>query len=106
MENQKQLEERLEKMGYKLRIKDNTIEDYFVIDTKINGKRYYHKRRYNKDNKQEAFEQLSKIQNNLIKEFSVDWKCIDYFPDQCRLLCKKTKDHGRFFTKCPVYALF
>ena len=46
MENQKQLEERLEKMGYKLRTKDNTIEDYLVIDTKINGKRYYHKRRY------------------------------------------------------------
>ena len=36
MENQKQLEERLEKLGYKLRIKDNTIEDYLVIDTKIN----------------------------------------------------------------------
>ena len=39
MKNQKQLQERLEKMGYKLRIKDNTIEDYLVIDTKINGKR-------------------------------------------------------------------
>ena len=63
MENQKQLEERLEKMGYKLRIKDNTIEDYLVIDTKINGKRY-HKRRYDKDNNQEAFEQLSKIKKN------------------------------------------
>ena len=74
MENQKQLEERLQKMGYKLRIKNNTIEDYLVIDTKINGKRYYHKRRYNKDNKKEAFEQLSKIKTKLIKEFSVDWK--------------------------------
>ena len=74
MENQKQLEERLEKLGVKFQIKDNTIEDYLVIDTKIDGKRIYHKRRYNKNNKQEAFKQLSDIQNKLIKEFSVDWE--------------------------------
>ena len=44
MENKKQLEERLEKLGVKFQIKDNTIKDYLVIDTKINGKRIYHKR--------------------------------------------------------------
>ena len=44
MENQKQLEQRLEKLGVKFQIKDNTIKDYLVIDTKINGKRIYHKR--------------------------------------------------------------
>lgn len=37
-------------------------------------KRIYHKRRYNNDNKQEAFEQLSKIQQELVKEFSLDWE--------------------------------
>ena len=39
MENQKQLEERLEKLGVKFQIKDNTIKDYLVIDTKIDGKK-------------------------------------------------------------------
>ena len=68
MENQKQLEERLEKLGVKFQIKDNTIKDYLVTDTKINGKRIYHKRRYNKDNKQEAFKQLSEIQEKLVQE--------------------------------------
>ena len=74
MENQKQLEERLEKMGYKLRIQDDTIRSYLETDTVINGKRIKHKRRYNKENKQEAFKQLSEIQNKLIKEFTVDWE--------------------------------
>ena len=74
MENQKQLEERLEKLAVKFQIKDNTIKDYLVIDTKINGKRIYHKRRYDKDNKQEAFKQLSEIQEKLVQEFTVDWE--------------------------------
>ena len=74
MENQKQLEERLEKLGVKFQIKDNTINDYLSINTVIDGKRIYHKRRYNKDNKQEAVNQLSKIQQKLIKKFSVDWE--------------------------------
>ena len=72
--NQKQLEERLEKLGVKFQIKDNTIKDYLVIDTKINGKRIYRKRRNNKDNKQEAFKQLSEIQEKLVQEFTVDWE--------------------------------
>lgn len=58
MENKKQFDERLEKLNIKTQIKDNTIKNYLVIDTKIDGKRIYHKRRYNNDNKQEAFEQL------------------------------------------------
>ena len=74
MENQKQFEDRLEKMGYKLRIKDNAIQDDLVIDTKIDGKRIYHKRRHNENSKEEAFKQLSDIQNKLIKEFTVDWE--------------------------------
>ena len=74
MENQKQFQERLEKMGYKFKIKDNTIKEYLVIDTKINGKRYYYKRRYNKDNKQEAFKQLSEIQQKCIQELTIDWE--------------------------------
>ena len=74
MENQKQLEERLEKMGYKLRIKDDTIRSYLEIEAVINGKRIKYKRRYNENNKQEAFKKLSEIQQKLVKEFMVDWE--------------------------------
>ena len=74
MENQKQFEERLDKLGVKLRIKDDTIRSYFEIDAGIDDKRIKHKRRYNENNKQEAFKQLSEIQQKLIKEFSVNWE--------------------------------
>lgn len=42
MENKKQFDERLEKLNIKTQIKDNTIQNYLVIDTKIDGKRIYH----------------------------------------------------------------
>lgn len=74
MENQKQLEDRLEKMGYKLRIKDDTIRSYLEIDARVDGKRVHHIRRYNENNKQEAFEKLSEIQHKLVQEFTVDWE--------------------------------
>ena len=61
MENQKQFEDRLEKLGYRLRIKDNTIKEYLEIDARIDGKRHHYMRRYNENNKQEAFKQLSEI---------------------------------------------
>ena len=62
MENQKQFEDRLEKLGYKLRIKDDTIRSYLEIDACADGKRIKYKRRDNENNKQEAFKQLSEIQ--------------------------------------------
>lgn len=65
MENQKQFEERLDKLGVKLRIKDDTIISYLEIDARIDAKRVHHIRRYNENNKQEAFEQLSKIQQKI-----------------------------------------
>ena len=58
----------------KLRIKDDTIRSYLEIDARVDGKRVHHIRRYNKNYKQEAFEQLSGIQHKLVKEFRVDWK--------------------------------
>ena len=51
MENQKQFEERLEELGVKLRIRDNTIGNYLKIQAVIDGKQIYHKRRYNENNK-------------------------------------------------------
>ena len=38
------------------------------------GKRIKHKRRYNENNKQEVFDELSEIQKKLVEEFSVDWE--------------------------------
>ena len=73
MENQKQFEDRLEKLVYKLRIKDDTIRSYLEIDACVDGKRIKYKRRYNEDNKQEAFKQLSEIQQKCIQELTIDW---------------------------------
>lgn len=73
-ENQKQLEERLEKLGVQLRVKDDTIRSYLEIDARVDGKRIKHKRRYNENNKQEAFKQLSEIQQKLVQELTVDWE--------------------------------
>lgn len=73
MENQKQFEDRLEKLGCKLRIKDDTIRSYLEIDTRVDEKRVHHIRRYNKNNKQEAFKQFSEIQQKCIKELTIDW---------------------------------
>ena len=64
----------LNTIGYRLRIKDDTIRSYLEIDARVDGKRVHHIRRYNKNNKQEAFKQLSDIQNKLIKEFAVHWE--------------------------------
>ena len=71
MENQKQFEDRLEKLGYKVRIKDDTIRSYLEIDARVDGKRIHHIRRFN--NKQEAFQQLSEIQQKCIQELTIDW---------------------------------
>lgn len=67
MENQKQFEDRLEKLGYKLRIKKDTIRSYLEMDARVDGKRIHHIRRYNKNNKQDAFQKLSEIQKNAYK---------------------------------------
>ena len=74
METQKQLEDRLEKFGYKLRIKDDSIRSYLEIDARVDGKRVHHIRRYNENNKQEAFKQLSEIQQKCIQELTIDWE--------------------------------
>lgn len=72
--NQKQLKDRIEKLKMKSQIKDNTINNYLSINKVIDGKRVYHKRRCNEKNKNKAIEQLSEIQQKIIKEFSVDWE--------------------------------
>ena len=73
LETQKQLEQRLEQLGHKLRIKDDTIRSYLEIDARVDGKRIHHIRRYNKNNKQEAFKHLSEIQQKCIKELTLEW---------------------------------
>ena len=61
-------------MGYQLRIKDDTIRSYLEIDARINGKIIKHKRRYNVNHKQEAFDELSEIQRKLVEGFTVAWE--------------------------------
>lgn len=73
LESQKQLEKRLEQLGYKLRIKDDTIRSYFEIDARVDGKRVHHLRRYNKENKKDQYQELSEIQQKLVKDFTVEW---------------------------------
>ena len=73
-ENQKQFEDRLEQLGYKLKIKDDTIRSYLEIDARVDGKRIEHKRGYNENNKQEASKQLSEIQEKCIQELTIDWQ--------------------------------
>lgn len=50
MENEKQFDERLEKLGVKLRIRVNTVDNYLKIEAVIKGKDIYHKARYNENN--------------------------------------------------------
>ena len=72
LETQKQLEQRLEHLGHKLKIKDDTKRSYLEIDARVGGKRVHHIRRYNKDNKQNQYKELSKIQQKLVQDFTVE----------------------------------
>ena len=57
-----------------MRIKDDSIRSYLEIDARVDGKRVHHIRRYNENNKQEAFKQLSEIQQKCIQELTIDWE--------------------------------
>ena len=73
LETQKQLEQRLEQLDRKLKIKDDTNRSYLEIDARVDEKRVHLIRRYNKDNKENQYKELSKIQQKLVQEFTVEW---------------------------------
>ena len=54
IENQQQLEERIAKLDGKLKIKDDTKNNYWYIDAVVEGKRHKTMARYNKLSKNDA----------------------------------------------------
>ena len=73
MENEKQLHERLTKLGIILRIKDNPADKFLYHDDRVNCKLYTTKSRYNKCNRYEALAELTKKKRELIKELTIDF---------------------------------
>lgn len=69
-ENEKQLREKLTKLGITLRIKDDPVDQFFFV----NGKRYETMSRYKKIPKEEALlAKLTKKQQQLIEVLTIDF---------------------------------
>ena len=73
MENEKQLRERLTKLGITLRIKDDPVNQLFYYDGVVNGKRCETMSRYKKIPKEEALAKLTKKQQQLIEELTINF---------------------------------
>lgn len=70
-ETNKQLQERFQKLGITLRIKDDVTNKLLYYDGIVDGKRYATKARYNKGTREEAMSKLTKKQKELIKELTI-----------------------------------
>lgn len=69
-ENEKQLREKLTKLGITLRIKDDPVDQFFFV----NGKRQETMSRYKKIRKEEALlAKLTKKQQQLIEVLTLDF---------------------------------
>ena len=74
IENEQQLRQRLrEKFGDKIKIKDDPMNKLLYYDTKIDGKRYKTMARYNKYSKEEALTKITKKQQQLIDELTIQF---------------------------------
>jgi len=73
METEKQLHERLTKLGMTLRIKDNPADKFLYYDGRVNGKRHTTKSRYSKCTRDEALAELTKKQQELITELTIEF---------------------------------
>ena len=74
IENEQQLRQRLrEKFGDKIKIKDDPMNKLLYYDTKIDGKRYKTMARYNKCSKEEALTKITKKQQQLIDELTIQF---------------------------------
>ena len=65
---EKLLQDKIQKIGKTLRIKDNVINKLLYYDGKVDGKRYKTKARYNKCSKEEALTKITKKQQQLVDE--------------------------------------
>ena len=72
LETEKQLQEILRKIGIAIRIKDDVVNKLLYYDGIVDGKRYKTKARYNKTPKEEAMSKLTKKQQQLIDELTID----------------------------------
>ena len=73
MENETQLRERLTKLGITLKIKDDPVNKFFYYDRKVDGERYRSVAAYKQSSKVEAMTKLSKNQQKLIEELTIDF---------------------------------
>ena len=73
MENETQLRERLTKLGITLKIKDDPVNKFFYYDRKVDGERYRSFAAYKQSSKVEAMTKLSKNQQKLIEELTIDF---------------------------------
>ena len=71
IENQQQLEERIAKLDNKLKIKDNTKNNFWYIDSVINGERHATKARYTEDTKDDALTNISKKKQEIIEKLTI-----------------------------------
>ena len=74
IETENQMRERLrQKLGDKIKIKDDPMNKLLYYDVKIDGKRYATKARYNEQSKEEALTKITKKQQQLIGELTIEF---------------------------------
>ena len=74
IETENQIRERLpQKFGDKIKIKDDPMNKLLYYDVKIDGKRYATKARYNEQSKEEALTKITKNQQQLIDELTIEF---------------------------------
>ena len=73
IENETQLRERLTKPGIILKIKDDSISQFFCHDGRVNGERYRNIAAHKQSSKEEAMTKLTKKQQKLIKKLTIDF---------------------------------
>ena len=74
IETENRMRERLrQKFGDKIKIKDDPMNKLLYYDVKIDGKRYATKARYNKQSKEEALTKITKKQQQLIDELTINF---------------------------------
>ena len=65
------MEERIAKLDNKLKIKDNTKNNFWYIDSVINGERHAAKARYTEDTKDDALTNISKKKQEIIEKLTI-----------------------------------
>ena len=75
IETENQLRDRLsQKLGDKLKIKDDPMNKLLYYDVKIDGKRYRSVTKYKKQTKEEALTKITAKQQQLIGDLTIQWE--------------------------------